>query len=96
MEAAGVSPCGGKVTFRGTASILQARDKMEQDSGLESMAAFHRWRMASLKTQYARQLRSILSDVQKDEQRLRNAQVLLIAVMRTPSARQREGILAHS
>ena len=75
MEAEGATPSGGKVTFRGTANILQARDKLEQDSGLESMAAFHRWRMASLKTQYARQLRGILADVNKDEQRLKEAQV---------------------
>ena len=67
---------GGKLSFKGTASILQARDRIDQESGLESVAAFHRWRMASLKTQYARQLRGILSDVQKDEQRLKEAQVL--------------------
>ena len=66
---------GGKLSFKGTANILQARDMIEQESGMESMAAFHRWRMASLKTQYARQLRGILSDVHQDELRLKEAQV---------------------
>jgi len=63
-----------KMQFTGTANILQARHRLDTENGIESMSAFHRWRMASMKTQYGRQLRGILEDVQRDENRLRQAQ----------------------
>ena len=63
------------------AGILRARLQLENDNGLESMAAFHRWRMASMKTHYGRQLRSILVDVQSDEKRLRRAQVPILTLL---------------
>lgn len=74
----GAEPGGGTssvVHFTGTANILQARKRLEDESSLETMAAFHRWRMSSLKTHYGRQLRDILSDVRRDESRLKMAQV---------------------
>lgn len=98
-------PAGGApsvVHFTGTANILQARERLEAETGMEAMAAFHRWRTSSLKTHYGRQLRDILTDVRKDEGRLKHAQVRCLGKHPTPrlcpheQSRAHSGVLAHT